>query len=40
MAANKADVDRLEFVFNLDDKPILVTTDVEYHPVIGKKTGS
>ena len=27
MAANKADVDRLEFVFNLDDKSVLVVTD-------------
>lgn len=27
MAANKADVNRLEFVFNLDDKSVLVVTD-------------
>jgi hypothetical protein len=40
MAANKTDVDRREFVFNLNDKPIFVATDVEHHPVIGKKTGS
>jgi hypothetical protein len=40
MAANKADVDCLKLVFNFDDKPILVATDVEYHPVVGKKTGA
>jgi hypothetical protein len=27
MAANKTDVDRLEFVFNLDDKSVLVVTE-------------
>ncbi len=40
MAANKADIDRFEFVFNLDNKSILVAADVEHHPVIGKKTGT
>lgn len=39
MAADESDVNRLQLIDDLDDKSILVATDIENNPIAGEKTG-
>jgi hypothetical protein len=39
MAADKSDIDCLEFINNLNNKSILVAADVKHHSIVGEKAG-
>jgi hypothetical protein len=38
MAADKSDIDCLEFINNFNNKSILVAADVKHHSIVGEKT--